>query len=239
MKSIVKRIRFLILLILSMLILALSSCYDLGSYGEEGNEEEYYEAFGDVKGIYPHGIKEYDIEDSLYNPYTVENLDWEDEDDAVETHPYLYIVIPIEKDLTIDSLALYMKSPSDVFAKLSVFYFSTESLLPEKISFFDSPDTEKVKETDEHGNEVEVEKEIEYDDPKISDALANVGVSLKENEWNSFLIEEFNQTGYNDGCIHAVEDSYIYIRVENNYGKNKKTMTSFEFTMIDLLIRAI
>ena len=230
---------YLVVVLTLILSLSLSACFDLGVFGdEEGDHREYYDAFGRVVGIFDGGKEEYDVEASLFNDYTVEKMDWDDEEDAVASHDYVYIVLPFESALQVESVGLFVRTDSAVELTVSAFYFVNESEAPVKIKFRTSPETEIITVQDEWGNDVEKEVEIEYDDPPASACIAQTTCEAFSDDWSSFLLTGFQQEGYLDGLLHTGKNGLLYIRIENNSGLSP-TEESCSFAFINLLVRAV
>lgn len=229
-----KRIpRWLLAIVVSfVLIFSLTACMDLGSFNADDNYQEYYDSFGDVEGIFDGGSHSYDLEKSLFNAYSIEKLDWEDDDDRVAYEEYVYIVIPFEAALKIESVALFLNSEVATDLEISAFYFDGSATAPEKIKYKSSPDTEIII-----VDEVETKVEIEYDDPDKSERIADA-LCYAKSDWGSFILENFSQPGYTDGYLHAGIDGLLYLRIENNSGLNKD-MQSCSFNFNGLLIRSV
>lgn len=238
-KSFGRRIIRFIAVGLSITILScLSACFDLGTFEEDGSHKGYYSSFGTVEGMFDGGEREYDIEDSLFSDYTVNNMGWKDEDDEVKDEEYLYIVLPFECEMKIESIALFVKSDIKTTLEINSFYYESESLAPAKIKYKSSPDTEIIEDTDEDGNPIEREVEIEYDDSMPEESIADAICETVSNEWSSFILGNFNQQGYGDGFLHTGKGGMIYVRINQNSGlfRDKETC-SFKF--INLLVRAV
>ena len=229
---------FLTIALCLALIFSLTACgADLGEFNsDEEDYSKFYESFGDLEGLYDGGSHSYDIEDSLFNEYTVVNLDWEDDDDKVASEEYVYIVIPIKKEVQIESFVLYMNSETEVDVSLSAYYFSSTATRPEKIRYRNSPDTEIII-VIEDGHEVEKEVEIVYDDPIWNDRVGDATCYVTR-DWGSFMMERFTQPGYSDGLLHAEEDSYLYLMIENNSGLHRD-MQNLSFNFINFIVRAV
>ena len=235
-KTLAKKISYLfsVVLILALIVFSTGCAVDLGTFGEDGDYTEYYESFGDVVGLFDGGELSYDIEDSLFNEKTVNELAWEDEDDEVQMKEYVYIILPFEKEMKLESIALYIKSDKDCVIYISSYYFINEDAAPKKIKYLSSPDTETIYVDDEP-----VEVEIEYDDPVPVDSLSSEEVYLSANEWGSFILSNFKQTGYDDDCLHTGENGLLYIRIENNSGRNVSTLPSCAVSFLNLLVRKL
>ena len=217
------------------LTFSLTACMDLGYFETEEGYKAFYDSIGDIEAIYDGGVHSYDLKDSLFNTYTVENLAWEDDDDKVAYEEYVYIVVPFKKDLTIESVALFMASDEKDELEVSAFYFPN-GFEPNEIKFKSSPDMKIIKVT-ENGVEVEKEVPIEYDDPLKTERAAGEFCYVSS-EWGSFLMEGFSQPGYTDGFLHVEEGGSLYLRIENNSGLEKNTQ-SCKFSFINLMIRAV
>jgi len=210
--------------------LLLSACgFDMGVFGDKDEYKSYYETFGDLKGIV--GKEEdysYDLKDSLFNSTTINKFSWEKDDYVVKEKPYVYLTLQVKKELKIEGIALYLKAPAASSIVLSTYYFPTSSSAPkqDKIKYKDSPDE------DEHGDP------IQYDDPSKDLSICNATISANAGEWIDFGLSSFHQEGYTDNYLHTAENSYIYVRIENNSGLNKE-MTSVSFSFINLIIRAV
>jgi len=255
-KIVFKRIGHYLFIVASFTILFLSSCAaDLGVFSEEETFDKYYDSFGDVIGIYDDNgtISDisYDFEDSIFNEDIMNNLEWEDEDDEVLYQNYIYIVIPVEANLKIESIALFLardeSEENDVELEISLFYFPAYigMINQERIKLISSPDTEMVDAKDEQGNDIQVEQTIEYADPDVSSRLA-YDTYLVTTEWeDGILLDNFTQEEYlgyycvQEGYLMVQEGGYICLRIENNSGLRKGTLEPCKISFMNLLIRAV
>lgn len=226
--------------VLSLLMpLTLGSCFDLGEFeGGNGDYRSYYESFGDVVALFDGGMHTYDVEKSLFSDRSVENMGWDNEEDAVASEEYVYLILPFEQEMAIESIALFLQTESEADFSISAFYYETPWAAPSRVRYKSSPETEIVKETDEHGNEVEKEVEIEYDDPAPDDSVAETYCTTKPQEWESFLLENFDQEGYRDGLLHTGQGGMLFIRFDNNSWLYFDA-PSYPFRFINLLVRAV
>lgn len=252
-------IRYLCLALLALFVLVfLTGCMDLGIFvEEEDNFALYYSSFGEVVGKYDldGNVKNnnYDVEKSLFNDTTINHFTWEDEDDSVEYQEYAYIVIPFERDLKIESLALFISCREEdtesvgLELKFSAFYYPDSASLPEdeNIKLLTSPDTRTVIEQDEHGNDIEVEEVIVYDDLASSLSVASTSYEVTNIWEDGIILKDFRQTvdygtSYvSDNCLCAKAGSYLYIRIENNSGLNRNVLKSCAISFMNLMIRAL
>lgn len=237
-----KLIRYLFIAPSLVLIVLLTSCNpDLGKYDKEDGYDGFLDDIGDISGIYevqdgedPNKFKfettKYDLEDSITNEYIMQTLACQESDKEVAFKQYVYIVIPFKNDLKIESLALYVKANTKTETKLSfsAFYFKDEDSCPE---------TNKLKKMSDADDGT-------YSDPVETDCVASASVNVG-NYYDSFVLSGFHQTAdigksyVADNCLLAEEDSFLYLRVENNSALNKATMTPVEISFINLLVRAI
>lgn len=239
-RSFGKRIARLFAVALSLVVTtALTACFDLGSFGDEnGDHEDYYDSFGEIAGLFDGGKHGYDLEDSVFNDYTVNEMGWEDEDDMVKSEAYVYIVIPFKSAMQIESVGLFVQTSVAADLSVSAFYYPNETYAPTKIKYKSSPDTEIVTVKDDEGNDVETEVEIVYDDPDPSLNVARTTFYAVAGDWSDFLLENFMQEGYEDGLLHTGDDGLLYIRIDDNSGLFPDRPTC-SFTFINLLVRAI
>ena len=110
----------------------LTGCFDLGGFT---NDEDYYNAFGDVGLFYQKEIdtKEYSIKDYFYNKATGEDFAYGDPKDSepdegkdIPQLPYVYMVIPVENDLSMESFALYFNATQT--CSLEVYFYVVDEL---------------------------------------------------------------------------------------------------------------
>lgn len=238
---------FLAFLIAATSSVALSGCDDLGAYEDVA---EYYSSFGDITLIdaETRGRNEYSVEEYFYNKESREDFLVDGDSGAYKGVPikdYVYMAIPINRDMVINSIALFMKGYMDQNVYLSVFITSA---IPSKWKGVGDPDKEIVVE-----DGVEVEKEIEYDDPDPTSCVADSVVRLEGTEWNSFLVDIFAVNGGNTKSIKVSAGQYILIQFRNNsgnrildeesgklvYEKTGLVLNSADFTMTNLLVRAL
>lgn len=229
-KRITRRLLGIVLSLAS--IFSMTACVDLGNFNADDDYQGYYDSIGDVEGIFDGGSHSYDLQESLFNAYCVEKLDWEDDDDRVAYEEYVYIVVPFEAAFKIESVALFLNSEVATDLEISAFYYDGSATAPEKIKYKSSPDTETVIVDD-----VETVVDIVYDDPDKSERIADA-LCYAKSDWGSFILENFSQPGYTDGYLHAGIDGLLYLRIENNSGLNKE-MQSCSFSFTGLLIRAV
>jgi len=221
--------------LLSLSALCLSACaVNLGSFDKSDDYESYYDALGDVKCLYDGGDATYDVKKSLFNKTTTNKLSW-DEGTEVSKQQYLYIIVPFEEDLKLEAIIFYVTAEVNLDLTLSLFYFENEDQAPKNIKYLTSPDEEIIY--DDDGNPIGT-KEIEYDDPPVEKSIVHGSRPLNKGAWQSFVLGNFKQTGFDDGMLHVKDGGYLYIRAENNSGWNRLTLTPITFSFINLMMRS-
>ena len=241
------------------MIILLSSCTaDLGNFSDkEDGLEDFYDSVGDIKGKYDATDHmeniEYELKESITNDAILASdpLKWEDGAKEVEYRQYIYIVIPFERDLKIESVSLFVKlNPEETGyetknLEFSAFYYKDSSSLPadDDLKLVSDPDTKEVTKKDENGNKYTVIEEIEYADPKKENRIASTQMTVT-GSFDGFVLENFMQNDsldsyVSDNCLLAEDGGYLYIRIENNSAIDRKNMDPVSITFINLLIRAI
>lgn len=263
---------FSLFTVLSVCMLA--GCQDLGyddyanyvpgeshsSHGEE-NTQAYYESYGTITAYYCEGKEDFQIENSLYNRRTVRDMDWnEDEGDKpVPVYPYVYLALPINRNMNISEVAMYVKTDkfegytsfdhsgepeefTDMDEWSSTVYFfllPNKDAMPKKIKYFGYPEQEEIEITDEFGHKHTEMHDIEYDDPDKKDAVGSVNLKFKKDKWSSFLIKRWNYGVGTARSIAVSEGNILLMRFENNTGNNRGVATKSYFNFINLMIRVV
>jgi hypothetical protein len=242
---------YIALIIMAALAAAMVGCDDLGAYEDT---EEYYSSFGDI--VLVSGTtkerEEYSVEKYFYNEESRENF-LAEEDGAykgVDHSDYVYMAIPLESSMDMDSIALYIQSKNDVTVYINVFV--TDKIPTEWKSIADNVINggEGGGSSDEEdGNETEKV----YDDPAYETRVGETAVHLKNGKWGSFVLDDFNVNGKAQKSIEIKEGQYILLQIRNNSGvrvfdDEKKAyvdpqtgleLQKAEITMTNLLVRAL
>ena len=240
--------------IAAILVIVACGCEDLGAYE---STEEYYSAFGDVVLIdgTTKDKKEYSVEEYFYNKDSREDF-LKGEDGAykgVEHSDYVYLAIPFESNIDMDTLSLFIQSQNDVTVYISVFVSDKipsnwKAVADNQINGDSSNNSLGEKAGDETQN-----TEAVYDDPDPETRIGEVAVHLKDGKWNSFVLDTFNINGEAQKSIQINEGQYILLQIRNNSGvrvfnEEKQTYVDHitglelpraEITMTNLLIRAL
>ena len=260
-------IRIIAFCMTAILAVAFCGCDDLGEYS---STDEYYASFGDVvliSGTLGETDK-YSVEDYFYNKQSREEF-LEGEDgayDGVEHSDYVYMAIPFNSTIEMDTVALFMQSHSDVTVYINVY---VTDIIPSK---WMPPMTGGVEQADATEGNTEGntggnaggntggntggdtdDSEEQYDDPAAETRVGEITVNLKKDVWNSFVLDSFNVGGVAQNSIRINEDQYLLIQIRNNsgvriYDSEKNTfvdpqtgleLQKAEITMTNLLIRAL
>lgn len=242
--------------IMATLAVAMNSCDDLGAYE---NVEEYYDAFGDIVLISGTSKVEekYSVEKYFYNEDSRE--DFLEGEEGVPYSDYVYMAIPFEKTVDMDTLALYMQSQSDAMVYINVFV--TDKIPTDwkaiEDNVINSEEADKVSD-EELGKETEETKEPEkeekvYDDPDPETRVGDIVVYLKAGKWDSFLLDTFSVNGTTQKSIEINDGQYILLQIRNNSGirvfdeekqifvdpQTGHELQKVEFTTTNLLVRAL
>ena len=243
------------LCITAILVIAVSGCDDLGAYGDTN---EYYSSFGDIVliGGTSREKKSYSVEDYFYNEDS--RRDFLSGDDGtykgIERSDYVYMAIPFENDIKMDSFALYMQSENNVSVYLN--FFVTDTVPSDWKSLADleseNDDAENEETETEGGDETEKEEKV-YDDPDPQTRIGDTAVHLQNGKWNSFVLETFIVDGKAQNSIEIKDGEYLLIQIRNNSGvrifdeeeqiyvdpQMEIELQKAEITMTNLLIRAL
>ena len=207
----------------AILVIAACGCEDLGAYE---NTQEYYDSFGRVVLINgaDGGKEEYSVSESFYNKESRENFMAGDDSaytKKVEYGEYVYMAIPVQSNINMDTLALFLRSQNDVTVHINVFVINAAewgSIL------------EKERITEES------EEEIVYDDLDPDARIGAVTVHLKQEKWGSFVLDTFTVNHQAQKSIQIETGRYILLQITNNSGLG---LPRSNITMTNLLIRAL
>ena len=242
---------FIALCLMATLAVAMSGCEDLGAYEDT---EEYYNAFGDVVLISGSSKEkeEYSVEKYFYNEESREGF-LRGEDGAykgVAYSDYVYMAIPFESNINMDTLALFIQSKTDVTVYINVFV--TDKIPTSWKAIEDNViNSEEIGKTSDEESGEQTEKV--YDDPDPVTRVGEITVHLKSENWNSFLLDTFRVNGTTQKSIEIKDGQYILLQIRNNSGwrlfdEEKQVfvdpqtgleLQKAEITMTNLLIRAL
>ena len=218
-----------------ILAVTLVACFDLGDFSDE---DAYYKSFGDIRLVYATDEKEveheeYSVSTYFYNENTGASFEYDDEKtsavESMEKLQYLYMSIPIKRDMNIESLALYFNGDKNVSVQVLVYLLSEENL-PDGGDFNNIRllgDPEYPQEPNEG------EEPVTYSDPDDQFKVATTSVTTKKDQWVSFMAQ------WNGESALTVENGqYLVLRFINNGGLNTTPETAVAFNTTNLLVRA-
>ena len=241
------------LIVAVVMAVTFTGCFDLGDFE---NEEDYYEAFGDVKLVYQDheslikdiNTSDYSVEDYFYNANTGNDFTYGNPDDDIPDEgkdipqlAYLYMAIPMDKSLNIDSFALFFNST--VTGGLKIEFYLVDDLPGgggfDNVKIFGDPEYREVLDgdgkplLDKDGKPIL--EPVLYDDPSADDMIAKANVYLDAGVWNSVLLEEFD----GDDVVTVNESQYLLLKFVNNGGYKAEEDLVMPFRTTNLLVRAV
>ena len=252
--------------ITAILVIAVCGCEDLGAYE---NTEEYYATFGDV--IFLGGAakdgKKYSVEEYFYNEESREDFLTDDNGvyRGVEHSDYVYVAIPLKKDIEMDSLAMFLQAKTDGTLYINVYVTDKVPANWKKIDEIDAYGEGSAQGSDEafeYNSVGSLAESLEgeagdlentYDDPDPETRVGEVAVYLRGGVWNSFTLNSFNVSGALEKSIHLKSGQYILLQIRNNSGVRELdaetgvyvdpqsgiALDRAEITITNLLIRAL
>lgn len=193
----IKKKVFFLFICITLLILTLSGCYDLGDATE--TDEEYCELYPEIKVIYgSDDVDSYDMED-FYNKEAVN--DFKSPMDEDDRRYYSYLTIKVAKDISVGTIAVHFDSTEA--ETLSVSYFVLdESDLPTKI-YTGKDGTYKLSESDE---------------PDPENAVGNSSCKLSgvADKWQAAMLSVWKDGEATSKRYDVSEGQYIVLRLNNN-----------------------
>ena len=193
----IKKKVFFLLICITLLSFALTGCYDLGDATED--DEDYCATYSEIRLIKGADDVSYYTMEDFYNKGAVNDFQSPMEED--ERGEYSYLIIKVEKALSVGEIAVHFEST--VSETLSVsFFVLNESELPTKI--YTGPDGTYPKE--------------DCDEPDSKSALGSASCKLAgvKGKWKAIY-----QRSWMDGDTavkrRKVEiGQYIVLRINNN-----------------------
>lgn len=227
-----------------ILVITVCGCDDLGEYTDT---DEYYASFGDVVLIDGNSRAEedYSVEKYFYNKESREDFLEGEEGvySGIDLGEYVYVAIPFNNDIEMDTIAMFLRSESDVAVYMNIFL---TDYIPDEWKGIADLETDEKDEEDE-------EEPKEYDDPNPETRIGETIAHLKEGEWGSFLVDDFIVNGKSEKSIRINDGQYILIQIRNNSGvrifdevkqayvdpQTGIELPTAKITMTNLLIRAL
>ena len=243
--------------ITAILGIAVCGCDDLGSYE---NAETYCASFGDV--IFLGGAagsgKTYSVTEYFYNDSSREDF-LTDENGVykgVEHSDYVYVAIPFNETIEMDTLAMYMQAKSSTTVYINV-YLTDKIPTNWKTEADVGAGTEEVPDGEGEGGEGSEGEgegsEPSYDDPDPQTRVGEIALHLNEGAWGSFSLDSFDLKGKVETSMRVRNGQYILLQIRNNSGvrvfdeekqlyvdaQTGLVLEKAEITMTNLLIRAL
>ena len=231
--------------ITAVLVTAVCGCEDLGAYSDV---TEYYSSFGDIVliGGTSREQGEYSVEDYFYNDESREDflINADGAYEGVGYSDYVYMAIPFESDIDMDTLSLYVQSKVDVSVYINVFIAdkipsewksmadlenennkseeeNEENTEEESEEIIEEETEEESEKTTEEETEEKTEEETEekvYDDPDPATRVGEITIHLKAGQWDSFVLERFTVDDTTQESIQINDGQYILLQIRNNSG---------------------
>lgn len=252
-----KIIAFVAICITAILAVAVCGCEDLGAYN---GTEDYYASFGDVIliGGNAENGKKYPVEDYFYNEESRQDFLIGDDGayKGIEQSDYVYVAIPLNRDLKMDSLAMYLQAQDDVTLYINVYVTDKIPTNWKKIDEAGTVGGENTEASAEAFEDTLNDTEggvQDYDDPDPESRVGDVTLYLKGGKWSSFTLDNFKVNNLFEKSIQLKSGQYVLLQIRNNSGVrdfDEKTglyidaqtglaLEKAEITMTNLLIRAI
>ena len=217
MTMLLNRFKKIILAFSILLFFTLVGCADLGDFE---NIQDYYNSFGEITlSVTNDNDPTFSVED-FYNEESQEDFTT-----IVEMNEYVYFSVEVSKTMEVDTFSMFFLGQTNETLSMSIFVVDD---IPANFREYDDPLE------DGEGNQ------IEYDDPEESDLIANVSLSVKTEEWNSFSADEFLIDGVNKSTINIERGKFILIRFNNNsYIGKENGLNKISFKMTNMMIRSL
>ena len=217
----------LALCIMAALAVAMIGCDDLGDF-EDTNE--YYASFGNITLISgtTKEEKDYSVEKYFYNEDSRE--DFLKGEERIAYSDYVYMAIPFNSDIDMDTLALYLQTQNDVTVYINAYVVNKS-------------EWDAIRDNDDNSeNNGKV-----YDNPNTK--IGEASVHLENGKWNSFAIDVFKTNAGSQKSIQIKSGQYVLLQFKNNCVEDNKQayvdpdtgleLSKAEITMTNLLIRAL
>ncbi len=170
--------------------------------GEIKDENDYAEKFPRVEFVKYDPYEENDVKGikDLYNAAAVNDFNDESFVCPTESNAYKYMAVFAGEDLSVSEFAVYLRSETKAVLDIDVYLASG---LPTIIAVGDERDfTSDGSVSDPEGSPSDERKTLKvFDEPRREDAVAEVSVTLKANEWTSFSVKRWKVNGEQESNI--------------------------------------
>ena len=189
--------KILLLLSITIIPLIFGGCYDLGDAAQ--TDDEYCDNFAEIRFIDANSSASYYSMEDFYNEEAVNEFKTPmDEDDRSE---YTYILIKVDKDLSLGDLSVFFDST--VGGTLSVsFFILDEGDIPTKV-YTGAGGKYKLSESDEP-------------DDRLMVAKTSCRLEGKVGKWNSAYLKTWGVNNERLKSMEIKEDQYLVLRLDNN-----------------------
>ena len=188
-------------------------CFFAGCFpdlGEIENAEDYQKKFSGVDFIKDDLTKNSLLITDLYNDDAVDfnNKDFQCPTDS---NAYKYIAVFAGQNVTVQEFVLYLRSEQDAVVNMYVY---SAGDLPSVIATGNLSDDQETYTDPDTGDEKTRIKT--FDEPNKTDAIAQVTISLKANEWKSFGIKSWKIDDKQLPSFELKKDNCLLFQVANN-----------------------
>ena len=226
---------------LCCLLCLLIGCFSVGCFPDLGkidNAEDYQKKFSDVSLIKSNlSVQHLSIND-FYNDNA---LDFNNVDFVcpTEDNEYKYMAVFAGQDVSVQEFVVYLCSSVDTVVSL---YAYKSANLPSTIATGLEDDFESYVDPD---TGEEKSKLKSFDEPDKKDAIAQIKVSLKANNWESFSIKSWNIDSNKQSAVKIEKDNCLLFQFANNcikyddVGNVVKENDSISLRFTAMLIRVV
>jgi len=253
MNSKAKSLKFLSIVLLSIIMTFTSSCFfSLGGhrnhYGaDEHDFELYYKDYLDsIDSVH---LIDQELNDTAYNYklsfFNVQSVNemrsWTSHPNCVPFKEYSFVVFKCQSDMEVSSISMYMKGQNIVDSTTVVFYLF-------KVNDFDydgnyatydiwKKEKNEAKEAKEKSEDRENKELSDYDSLDIKSALATRTMSLS-NSWDSFTFSFYEKGDASKSTpLNVKKDDQFVLMFKNNMGIGlEDDMTKVSFCATNLLV---
>ena len=214
------KIRYLLLIIcILVLSFTLSGCYDLGEGTED--DDDYRNIYSDISVINDTSSKTYYTMEDFYNKEAVNDFKSPMEEDKRDY--YTYLIIKVEKDLSLGQIAVHFDSTNEDTLSVS-FFILDEDEVPSKV-YSGAGGAYPLDECDE---------------PDMSKSLGKATCTLSggAGKWKAIYLKSWT-SGESTTKRHSIsEGQFLVMRIDNNcYDPAKARLEEAEKKWNELVVK--